>query len=118
MQKLLTTIYLLITLLMVSGCASDAYVKIYALGAEGGYGLIGDVVAGGCLVFTKGEVQGGMSVSYQGKDCQVAIGKVPAPPVEIEPVPVETEPVPVETEDLPSEPELPMSGDVTEEEVL
>lgn len=95
-KKLLITAFLLLSLTSLSGCASDAYVKIYSLGAEGGYGLIGDVVAGGCLVYTKGEVQGGMSVSYQGKDCQVAIGTQPAPPVEVEPVFGESEPVPGE----------------------
>jgi hypothetical protein len=63
----------LVLSLLLSGCASDAYVKIYQLGAEGGYGLIGDVVASGCLVYTKG-IPEGLYISYHGKDCDVEFG--------------------------------------------
>jgi len=67
--------------LMLSGCArysAEAYVEIYQLGGEGGYGLFGDVVAGGCLMYSKGGLEG-IHFAYESDKCDVEINPEPLP---------------------------------------
>ena len=67
--------------LMLSGCArysAEAYVEIYQLGGEGGYGLFGDVVAGGCLMYSKGALEG-IHFAYESDKCDVEINPKPLP---------------------------------------
>jgi len=61
-------------IVLVTGCAADHSVSVYKLGAEGGWGVIGDVVAAGCIVKVEGESPGGLYVKYNDEVCFVEYG--------------------------------------------
>jgi len=80
MEKL-RIMLIVLALVGLGGCArysAEAYVEIYQLGAEGGYGLFGDVVAGGCLMYSKGALDG-IHFAYESDKCNVEINPEPLP---------------------------------------
>jgi len=63
--------------LMLSGCvfsSADKSISIYNVGAGSGFGIFGDVVAGGCSVKMNGDPVG-VYVRYESKECVVEYGE-------------------------------------------